>query len=50
MKKTLLSKVLEFVSKTLTALTSFTVNSACIVTLGQDKEPESLKRLSKIKN
>lgn len=50
MKKTLLSKLLKGISNALIALTSFTVNSACIVTLGQDKEPESLKRLSKIKN
>lgn len=50
MKKTLLSKALKSISNLLFALTSFSVNSACVITLGQDKEPESLKRLSKIKN
>lgn len=41
-------KSLAFFAAVLTFLTIFTVNSACVVVLGQDEEPESLKRFKKL--
>ncbi len=49
MKKKILMKCLEMLSGILTILTIYTVNSACVIVLGQDEEPESLNRFKKIK-
>lgn len=38
---------LKFIAYLIVAITMFTVNSACLIALGQDKEPESLKRLKR---
>lgn len=42
-----LSNCMKVLSGVLTALTVYTVNSACVIVLGQEEEPESLKRLKK---
>lgn len=49
MNNMLKKKGLKFFAGVLTGLTVFTVNSACFLLFGQDKEPESLKRLKHIK-
>lgn len=48
MNNKVLTTSLKFFSSILCALTVFTVNSACILVLGQEKEPESLRRFKKI--
>lgn len=48
MTKNIKQKWLLFVTFFLTFLTIFTVNSTCYICLGQEKEPDSLKRLKKI--
>lgn len=40
--------ILSCFASVLTLLTTFTVNSACVIIFGQDKEPESLNRFKKI--
>lgn len=47
MKNKLKLSCLNCFATLLTFLTIFTVNSACVVLLGQDKEPDSLKRFNK---
>lgn len=48
----MLTKTKKFLLKNfafvLTALTVFTVNSTCIIGLGQNEEPASLKRFKRI--
>lgn len=46
--KKIKSGSLKLFASLLTLLTVFTVNSACAVVLGQDEEPDSLKRFKKI--
>lgn len=43
----LINQFLVLFADMLTHLVSFTVNSACIMGLGQDEEPHSLKRFKK---
>lgn len=38
---------LKFIAYIIVTITVFTVNSACLIALGQDEEPESLKRLKR---
>ena len=47
MLKLIETKMLNSFAILLTLLTIFTVNSACYLCLGQEKEPDSLKRLKK---
>lgn len=47
MKNKVLTTGLKFLSGILCALTIFTVNSACVIVLGQKEEPESLRRFKK---
>lgn len=47
MLKTIEKNFLRIFALILTLLTIFTVNSACYLCLGQEKEPESLKRFKK---
>lgn len=38
-------KILKLLSVACIGITTFSVNSCCMIIFGQDKEPESLKRL-----
>ncbi|WP_416325156.1 cyclic lactone autoinducer peptide [[Eubacterium] hominis] len=46
MVKNIIAKTME---KTITSVTSYSVNTACWLVFGQKKEPVSLKRLKKQK-
>lgn len=48
MTKIMKEKGLLVVAWLLTVLAVFTVNSTCYICLGQEKEPDSLKRLKRI--
>lgn len=47
MAETVKNKCLQFFALILSFLTIFTVNSACYLGLGQEEEPDSLKRFKK---
>lgn len=49
MKKNVIMSCLKMLSGILSMLAIYTVNSACVIVLGQDEEPESLNRFKKIK-